>query len=41
MEVGFLTYGMTIYIERKTRVSINFESIIDDFKSFGTHKVLL
>jgi hypothetical protein len=40
MDDGFLGDSMTVYIERDISASISSESIIDDFKSLGTHKAL-
>jgi len=34
----FLTDSMSVYIEREINVCISFESIIDDFTSFGKLK---
>ena len=41
MRPEFLTNSMSVYIEREISACISSESIIDNFKSFGKHKVSL
>jgi hypothetical protein len=41
MKGGFLAYNMTAYIERKmVQVLVIYESIVNNFKSLDTRKIL-
>jgi hypothetical protein len=41
MKGGFLAYNMTAYIERKmVQVLVIYESIVNNFKSLNTRKIL-